>query len=72
MTKEIDIGMVNLCLLADWKTHLAIADDTVLTVRTDGEVICLHKGSEIKFGHLTKPQLAAVQAWYGRRRRRKR
>jgi hypothetical protein len=72
MSKDINIGMVNLCLLADWKTDLAFADDTTLTVRADGEVVCLHNGFEIKFGHLTKPQLAAVSAWYGKRPRRKR
>ena len=72
VAKEVNIGMVNLCLLADWKTHLVIADETILTVRADGEVVCMHNGIEIKFGHLTKAQLAAVSAWYGKRPRRKR
>lgn len=71
MAKEFSIGMVNLCLLANWKTHLAIADETILTVRGDGEVVWVHKGVDIKFGYLTRPQLAAVSAWYGKRRRRR-
>lgn len=64
--------MVELCLIADWKILLTYADDTVLSVRADGEVVCVHNGFEIKFGCLTKPQLAAVSAWFGKRRQRER
>lgn len=56
--------MVNRCLFANGKTSPEIADETILTVRADGKVVWVHQGVDIKFGRLTKPQLAALSPWY--------